>query len=108
MLIILYAITIINVLVAAGFAIAGLTRPALVASGQQTEAGRVFALYTFARTIPVALVTIAAILWAHVVVVLWLKTSERRLDASQVIESNKDRWCREGESNPYGIASDGF
>jgi hypothetical protein len=44
---------------------AGLVRPALVAPGQQTEASRVFALYTFARTIPVALVTIAAILWAR-------------------------------------------
>ena len=72
MLITLYAITIINVLAAGGFAIAGLVRPALVAPGQQTEASRVFALYTFARTIPVALVTIAAILWAPVVVVLWL------------------------------------
>jgi hypothetical protein len=38
MVITLYAITIINVLVAGGFAIAGLVRPALVAPGQQTEA----------------------------------------------------------------------
>jgi hypothetical protein len=68
----LYAITIINVLVAAGFAIGGLVRPSSVAPGQQTEASLVFAFCTFARTIPVALVTIAAILWAPVVVVLWL------------------------------------
>jgi hypothetical protein len=65
MLIALYAVTIINVLVAAGFAIGGLVRPSSVAPGQQTEASRIFALYTFARTIPVALVTIAATLWAR-------------------------------------------
>ncbi|HEY4091684.1 MAG TPA: hypothetical protein VGN46_09235 [Luteibacter sp.] len=72
MLITLYVVTIINVLVAAGFAIGGLVRPSSVAPGQQTEASRIFALYTFARTIPVALVTIAAILWAPLTVVLWL------------------------------------
>jgi hypothetical protein len=72
MLIALYAITLISVLTAAGFAIAGLVRPTFVASGQQTEASRIFALYTFTRAIPLALVTIAAILWAPVIVVLWL------------------------------------
>ena len=74
MLIALYAITTINVLVAAGFAIAGLVRPSFVAPGQQTEASRTFALYAFARTIPLALVTIAAMLWAPLVAVLWLGT----------------------------------
>ena len=66
MLIALYAITIISVLVSAGFAIAGLVRPASVAPGEQTEASRIFALYTFARAIPVAVVTIAATIWAPV------------------------------------------
>lgn len=72
MLIALYVITAINVLVASGFAIAGLVRPSFVAPGQQTEASRTFALYAFARTIPLALVTLAAMLWAPVIVVLWL------------------------------------
>jgi hypothetical protein len=72
MLTALYAITAINVLVASGFAIAGLIRPNFVAPGQQTEASRIFALYAFARTIPLALVTFAAMLWGPLVAVLWL------------------------------------
>ena len=62
MLIAHYSITIISVLTSAGFAIAGLVRPAFVAPGQPPEASRIFALYTFARAIPVALVTVAAAL----------------------------------------------
>ena len=54
MLTILYAITIISVLTSAGFAVAGLVRPTFVAPGQQIESSRIFALYTFARAIPVA------------------------------------------------------
>ncbi|MGX5832316.1 hypothetical protein [Mesorhizobium sp. 43Arga] len=71
MLTALYTITIINVLGAAFFAIAGLVRPTLVAPGPQTESSRIFALYTFARTIPIAIVTIAAAVWAPFVM-LWL------------------------------------
>jgi hypothetical protein len=71
-LIALYAITIVSVIASAGFAVAGLVRPTVVAPGQQTESSRIFALYTFARAVPVALVTLAAMIWAPVVMVLWL------------------------------------
>ncbi|KAA1184676.1 hypothetical protein FP026_04700 [Rhizobium tropici] len=72
MLTALYTVTIINVLGAAFFAIAGLVRPTLVAPGSQTESSRIFALYTLARTIPIAVVTIAAGVWAPLIAMLWL------------------------------------
>ncbi|MGX9147802.1 hypothetical protein [Mesorhizobium sp. 128a] len=72
MLTALYTITIINVLGVAFFAIAGLVRPTLVAPGPQAESSRIFALYTLARTIPIAIVTIAAEVWAPLIAVLWL------------------------------------
>jgi hypothetical protein len=57
------AITALNVLVASGFSIAGLFKPELVfpAGSVQTEASLIFAMYAAARTLPLALVALAAI-----------------------------------------------
>jgi hypothetical protein len=56
-------VTAINVLVAAGFSIAGLISPqAVLPTGDvPTEASSLFAMYAAARTIPLALITLAAI-----------------------------------------------
>lgn len=56
-------VTAINVLVASGFAIAGLVRPDLVVppGSTVTQAATIFAMYAAARTIPLALVTFWAI-----------------------------------------------
>jgi hypothetical protein len=57
------AITALNVLVAGGFSIAGLFKPEYVlpAGSVQTEASFTFALYAAARTLPLALMALAAI-----------------------------------------------
>jgi hypothetical protein len=72
MLIALYVVTIINVLVSSGFAIAGLVRSALVAPGPQVESSRIFALYAAARTLPLALAVIIAVAMGNLTAVLWL------------------------------------
>jgi hypothetical protein len=56
-------ITAANVLIASGFSTAGLIAPAslLPASAAPGEASFIFALYAAARTLPLALVTLAAI-----------------------------------------------
>ena len=56
-------ITAINVLVACGFSLAGIFAPqGLLPSGSiSTEASRIFALYAAARSVPLALVTLAVI-----------------------------------------------
>jgi hypothetical protein len=56
-------ITAINVLVASGFSIAGLIRPETIlpAGTAATPASLIFAMYAAARTIPLALMTLAAI-----------------------------------------------
>ncbi|HEY2050224.1 MAG TPA: hypothetical protein VGH03_12850 [Caulobacteraceae bacterium] len=56
-------VTAINVLVASGFAIAGIICPQFVvpADAVPTEASLIFALYAAARTIPLALFSLAAI-----------------------------------------------
>jgi hypothetical protein len=56
-------ITVINVLVATGYAIAGLVSPAsiLPAGEAPTEAATIFAMYAAARTIPLAVVALVAI-----------------------------------------------
>lgn len=56
-------VTSVNVLVASGFAVAGLIWPAAVlpAGSTPTAASFIFALYAAARTIPLALITLAAI-----------------------------------------------
>jgi len=56
-------VTAINVLVAAGFSIAGLISPqAVLPTGAvPTEASSLFAMYAAARAIPLALITLAAI-----------------------------------------------
>lgn len=72
MLVALYVITAINVLVAAGFGIAGVVRPKVVTAGAPNEASRIFALYAAARAVPLALVTLAAIVWGDLNTILWL------------------------------------
>ncbi|MDQ2794146.1 MAG: hypothetical protein M3Y12_09085 [Bacteroidota bacterium] len=56
-------ITLLNVLVASGFAIAGLIKPeAMLPAGVvPTEASVVFALYAAARTLPLAIAIVIAI-----------------------------------------------
>jgi hypothetical protein len=56
-------ITALNVLVASGFSIAGLFRPEYVlpAGSVQTQASLIFAMYAAARTLPLALMALAAI-----------------------------------------------
>ena len=56
-------VTAINVLVASGFSIAGLISPqsVLPAGYVATESSSLFAMYAAARTIPLALITLAAI-----------------------------------------------
>ena len=58
-------ITALNVLAASGFALVGLLRPELMlpTGFVSTEASHVFALYAAARTIPLALITLAVIYW---------------------------------------------
>jgi hypothetical protein len=72
MLIALYVITAVNVLVAAGFGIAGIVRPKIVTAGESTEASRIFALYAAARAVPLAIVTLAAIFWGDLNTIMWL------------------------------------
>jgi hypothetical protein len=57
------AITALNVLVASGFSIAGLFKPEYVlpAGSVQTQASFIFAMYAAARTLPLALMAVAAI-----------------------------------------------
>src|SRR5258708_11506852 len=57
------AITALNVLVASGFSIAGLFKPEYVlpAGSAQTQASFIFAMYAAARTLPLALMALAAI-----------------------------------------------
>jgi hypothetical protein len=57
------AITALNVLVASGFSVAGLIKPELVlpTGATPTDASAIFAMYAAARTIPLALTTLAAI-----------------------------------------------
>ena len=74
MIAVLYAVTTLNVLVAAGFALAGLIRPQLVAPGEPTEASRIFALYAAARTIPLAAIAIAAMIGGPLIGVIWIGT----------------------------------
>src|ERR1700704_229287 len=57
------AITVLNVLVASGFSIAGLFRAEYVlpAGSVPTQASFIFAMYAAARTLPLALMALAAI-----------------------------------------------
>jgi len=57
------AITALNVVVASGFSIAGLFKPEYVlpAGSVPTQASLIFAMYAAARTLPLALLALAAI-----------------------------------------------
>jgi len=67
-------VTAMNVLVAAGFSIAGLVSPKsiLPASYIPTETSLIFAMYAAARSIPLALITLIAIYqnWEPAVLIL--------------------------------------
>jgi hypothetical protein len=70
-LIAFYVITMVNVLISAGFAIAGLTRPEAVTPGAPTEAARVFASYSAARALPLAFVVLVAIVLHATFALFW-------------------------------------
>jgi hypothetical protein len=57
------AVTGLNVVVASGFAIAGLIKPELIlpTGATPTDASAIFAMYAAARTIPLALIKMVAI-----------------------------------------------
>ena len=69
-------VTAINVLVASGFSIAGLISPqsVLPAGYVPTESSSLFAMYAAARTVPLALITLAAIYNRATVALLILGT----------------------------------
>jgi hypothetical protein len=69
-------ITAINVLIASGFSIAGLVSPqsVLPAGYVPTESSALFAMYAAARTVPLALITLAAIYYRATVALLILGT----------------------------------
>ena len=58
-----FALTALNVVVASGFSIAGLIKPELLlpTGTTPTDASAIFAMYAAARTLPLAIVTLAAI-----------------------------------------------
>ena len=58
-----FALTALNVVVASGFSIAGLIKPELLlpTGTTPTDASTIFAMYAAARTLPLAIVTLAAI-----------------------------------------------
>jgi hypothetical protein len=69
-------ITAINVLIASGFSIAGLVSPqsVLPAGYVPTESSALFAMYAAARTVPLALITLAAIYYRATAALLILGT----------------------------------
>ena len=71
-LIAFYVITMLNVLVSAGFSSAGLTTPASIAPPPHNEASAVFASYAAARAVPLAFVTLVAIVLHATLAVFWL------------------------------------
>jgi hypothetical protein len=71
-LIAFYVITMLDVLVAAGFAIAGLTTPASIAPPPHNAASEIFASYAAARALPLAFVVLVAIVLHATLAVFWL------------------------------------
>jgi hypothetical protein len=67
-------VTAIDVLIAAGFSLAGLIRPQAILPPDSvpTAASFVFAMYATARTVPVAFIVLVTIYqrWAHALVIL--------------------------------------
>lgn len=59
-IVILKSVTVINVLTAAGFAIAGLCKPTFIVASYTASdnAANVFALYAAARAVPLAVITL--------------------------------------------------
>lgn len=69
----LSVVTIINVLVANGFALAGVFFPGfIVRGGEGSRTARVFALYSLARTVPLLLSVIWAVTTMNATGLLWL------------------------------------
>ena len=67
-----YVITIVNVLISAGFAVAGLTSPASVAPPPHNQASAIFASYAAARAVPLAFVVLVAVVLHSTLAVFWL------------------------------------
>ncbi|HTJ58795.1 MAG TPA: hypothetical protein VL418_14685 [Devosiaceae bacterium] len=67
-----FVITVANVLVAAGFAATGIARPEAIAPGDNSQQTRIFALYAAARALPLAFVTIVAVVLNATEAVIWL------------------------------------
>ena len=74
MLLALTAVTLLNVLVAAGFSVVSLVNLRLIAPGEPNEAARIMALYAAARTLPLAILTIAALISGQREAITWLAT----------------------------------
>lgn len=66
-------VTIINVLVATAFAVAGVFFPGfIVRGGESSRTARVFALYSLARTVPLLVSVIWAVTTMNATGLLWL------------------------------------
>jgi hypothetical protein len=75
MLALLIIVTLINVLVATGFSLAGVFFPGfIVKGGEGSHTARVFALYGVARSVPLLLVVFWAAFRADGTALLWLGT----------------------------------
>jgi len=71
-LVALYVITMVNVLISAGFSVAGLTTPESVAPPPHNAASAIFASYAAARSVPLAFVTLVAVVLHATLAVFWL------------------------------------
>ncbi|HTM78567.1 MAG TPA: hypothetical protein VL133_13180 [Devosia sp.] len=75
LLILLISITVVNALVATGFALAGVFFPAfIVKDGEGSHTARVFAFYGLARSLPLLLVVLWAAFRADLTALIWLGT----------------------------------
>jgi hypothetical protein len=75
MLIVLIFVTLINALISAGLALAGLFFPGfIVRDGEGSHTAKVFALYGIARSIPLLLVVFWAAFRADGTALIWLGT----------------------------------
>jgi hypothetical protein len=73
LLILLISITVVNALVATGFALAGAIHPPLIVKdGEASHTARIFAFYGLARSLPLLLVVLWAAFRADMPALIWL------------------------------------
>lgn len=73
LMVLLIIVTLLNVVVATGFSVAGVFFPRfIVRGGERSDTARVFALYGVARSVPLLLVALWAAFQASVPGLLWL------------------------------------